>query len=103
MSIATIEAQPRVTVVEFTKDKISVTIEDGRVVFVPLSWYPRLLHATEVEQNHWRILEDTDDRDIVYWEQLDEMVPVVALFAGVPSRESKRSFDRWLAQRGSST
>lgn len=99
MSIATIDVQPRVSKVEFIDDKLSVTIEDGRIVLVPLAWYPRLLCATEAERNDWRVFEDTDGRDIIFWEQLDELIPVVALLAGVPSRETKRSFERWLAGR----
>lgn len=99
MSIATIDIQPRVRTVEFTDDKLSVSIEDGRTVLVPLAWYPRLLHATKAERSDWRIFEDTDERDIIFWEQLDEMIPVVAVLAGVPSRESQRSIERWLESR----
>lgn len=99
MSIATIDIQPRVSKVEFVDDKLSVSIEDGRVVFVPLSWYPRLFHATEEERNDWRVFEDSDGRDIIFWEQLDELIPVVAMLTGVPSRESERSFERWLNSR----
>jgi hypothetical protein len=65
----------------------------------PKAWYPRLLYATDAERNDWRVFEDTDGRDVIFWEQLDELIPVVALLAGVPSRESKRSFERWLASR----
>lgn len=99
MSIATIDIQPRVSTVEFTDDKLSVSIEDGRTVLVPLAWYPRLLYATKAERSDWRIFEDTNGRDIIFWEQLDEMIPIVAVLAGVPSRESQRSIDRWLASR----
>ena len=99
MSIATIEIQPRVTTVEFADNKLVVSIEDGRVVLAPLAWYPRLLHATPTEQRGWRVFEDTDGRDVIFWEQLDELIPVVALLSGIPSRESSRSLNRWLAVR----
>lgn len=99
MSIATIDIQPRVSKVEFVDDKLSVSIEDGRVVFVPLLWYLRLFHATEEERNDWRVFEDSDGRDIIFWEPLDELIPVIAMLAGVPSRESEKSFHRWLAAR----
>jgi hypothetical protein len=103
MSIATIEVQPRVKKVEFTNDMLSVTIEDGRIMFVPLKWYPRLLQATEVERTDWRVFEDTDGRDVIFWERLDELIPVVALLAGAPSRESKRSLEHWLSERKSAS
>jgi hypothetical protein len=99
MSTVTIDIQPRVRKIEFVDDKLSVAIEDGRIVLVPLAWYPRLLHATEEERNDWRVFEDSDGRDIIFWEQLDELIPAIALLAGVPSRESQRSFERWLDSR----
>lgn len=99
MNTVTIDAQPRVREVEFVDDKLSVSIEDGRVVLVPLTWYPRLLHATAEERNDWRVFEDSDGRDIIFWEQLDELIPVIALIVGVPSRESERSFAHWLDSR----
>jgi hypothetical protein len=101
MSIATIDIQPRVKNVELTDGKLSVTIEDGRTVIVPLDWYPRLAHATEAELRGWRVFEDVGGRDIIFWESIDELIPVVAFLAGVPSRESKRSFERWLSERQS--
>ncbi len=103
MSIATIDVQPRVDQVAFLEDKLSVTIADGRVVMVPLAWYPRLLHAAHAERRDWRVFEDSDGRDIIFWEQLDELIPAVALLAGVPSRESPRSVERWLASRTNTT
>jgi hypothetical protein len=99
MSIATIEVQPRVTTVDFSGDKLAVSLADGRVVLAPLAWYPRLTYATPAERHDWRVFEDTDGRDVIFWEQIDELIPVVALLSGVPSRESKRSLERWLAAR----
>ncbi len=99
MSIATIDVQPRVRNVEFSDKMFTVLIEDGRVVSVPIQWFPRLLNATAEEKNNWRVFQDSNGRDIIFWESLDELVPVVALLTGVPSRESKRSLERWLSER----
>jgi hypothetical protein len=99
MNTVIIDVQPRVNKVEFVDDKLSIAIEDGRIVLVPLSWYPRLLHATQEERKEWRVFEDSEGRDLIFWEQLDELIPVLALLAGVPSRESERSFERWLNSR----
>ena len=99
MSIATIDIQPRVSTVVLAKDSVSVHLEDGRIVSAPLAWYPRLHYATTQEQNNWRVFQDTDERDIIFWEALDEMIPVIALLTGTPSRESQRSFEKWLAER----
>ena len=99
MSIATIDIQPRVLAVDFVDDKLSVTVADGYTLLVPIAWYPRLLHATEQEREDWRVFEDADGRDILFWEQVDELIPAIALLIGIPSRESERSFARWLASR----
>lgn len=101
MSIATIEIQPRIEDVEFTNEALSVRLQDGRVVSAPLLWYPRLLHASAQERKDWRVFQDSDARDIIFWERLDELIPVVALLTGTPSRESKRSLERWLVERES--
>ena len=100
MSIATIDTQPRVEAVEFADGMLSVRLVDGRIVLVPLEWYPRLHHASAGERQSWRVFEDSDGPDIIFWEQLDELIPVIALLAGVPSRESRRSLEQWLASRG---
>lgn len=99
MSIATVEIQPRVANVVLDETTLTVAIADGRVVMVPLDWYPRLLHATPAERQAWRIFEDSNGRDIIFWEELDELVPLVALLTGTPSRESPHAFEQWLAKR----
>ncbi len=99
MSIATIDIQPRVENVRFTEEMLSVEIEDGRILLVPLEWYPRLLNAVDAERRNWRVFEDSDRRDIIFWESLDELIPVIALLDGTSSRESTKSFDRWQAKR----
>ena len=101
MSIATLEIQPRADQVEFTGEMLSVTLKDRRVVLVPLNWYPRLLQATPIERHDWRVFEDSEGRDIIFWESLDELIPVIALLNGIPSRESARSFEHWLAEKSS--
>ena len=99
MSIVTIKTQPRIENVAFTDDMLSVEIEDGRTITVPIKWYPRLSYATAAEQNNWRVFEDSNTRDIIFWESLDELIPVIALLNGVPSRESDISLERWVVQR----
>jgi hypothetical protein len=33
-------------------DALSVSLRDGRVISVPLAWYPRLLNATPAPKAH---------------------------------------------------
>lgn len=78
---------------------LSIVLEDGRIIFAPLKWYPRLLDASEAERNGWRVFEDSDGRDIIFWESLDELIPAIAVIDGTPSRESNRSLEHWRAAR----
>lgn len=54
------DIQSGVTTVEVTDEALSVGLADGRIVSVPLKWYPRLLHATEAERKSWCVFEDSD-------------------------------------------
>jgi len=77
-------------------DTLSVDLEDGRSVSVPLSWYPRLLHGTESERNDWKIIGDGEG---ISWPSLDEDISTDGILAGNPSAESDRSLQKWLGSR----
>ena len=64
---------------------------------MPLSWYPRLLHASVEERANWILLGEGCG---IEWSDLDEHIEVEGLLAGRRSQESQKSFDRWLASRG---
>ena len=36
--------------VQFSEDSMTVFLDDGRALSVPLAWYPRLLHGTKQER-----------------------------------------------------
>lgn len=80
-----------------SQDKLTVDLADGRSLCVPLSWYPRLLHATETERRHWQLL---GDGYAIEWPDLDEHIGVEGLIAGRRSGESADSLNRWQASRG---
>ena len=82
--------------VEVSEDSLTVSLNDGRTLSLPLAWYPRLQHATPEERNHWRLIADGEG---IHWPDLDEDISVENLLAGRPSGESQRSFKRWLEQR----
>lgn len=79
-----------------TDDTLSVDLSDGRTIAVPLAWFPRLLHATPEERNHWRLIGKGHG---IHWEDIDEDISVEGLLAGRPSGESRTSFKKWLDQR----
>ena len=90
--VAEIRAQSLV----ITDDTLSVDLNDGRSISVPLSWYPRLNHATLRERSNWRWI---GDREGMHWPDLDEDISVENLVFGKPSGESQESLKRWLEER----
>ena len=78
-----------VTVVD---DTLTVELVDGRTISVPLAWYPRLLHGSPEERNHWRLIGQGHG---IHWPDLDEDISVQNLLDGRPSGESRRSSRAW--------
>lgn len=82
--------------VKVTEDELSVDLEDGRTLVVPLAWYPRLVHGSKRERTRWRLI----GRGLgIHWSDLDEDISVEGLLAGRSSSESQKSLKRWLETR----
>lgn len=77
-------------------EKLTVELTEGRSLTVPLSWYPRLLHGSAEERQHWQLL---GEGYAIEWPDLDEHIGIEGLLTGRPSGESQRSLERWLAAR----
>lgn len=87
---------PAATRVSVTDATVDVELKDGRSLSVPISWYPRLEHATKAERDNWTL---TGSGIGIHWPDIDEDIRVEALVAGRASRESQASLARWLASR----
>ena len=87
----------RVLKVLVTDDTLSVDLEDGRTVSVPIGWYPRLASGTDSERSNFEI---SGAGYGVHWPDLDEDVSVAGLLAGRASGESPASLKKWLDSRG---
>jgi hypothetical protein len=79
-----------------TEDTLSVDLEDGRTIAVPIVWYPRLAHAAAAERLNFRIIGAGYG---IHWPDLDEDIGVEGLLAGRKSTESPASLERWLRSR----
>jgi hypothetical protein len=86
--------------VSTTGDTLSVDLDDGRSLSVPLAWYPRLMNATQEERENWHFIGRGHG---LHWDALDEDISVENLLAGHRSGESQHSFERWLASRNTAT
>jgi hypothetical protein len=82
--------------VSVSDDTLTVDLEDGRTISVPIVWYPRLSYATSEERNNFEIVGASYG---VHWPDLDEDIGVDGLLLGKKSTESPSSFASWLARR----
>jgi hypothetical protein len=97
MTISRIDIEiPNAVDVKTTDEALTLDLSDGRVLSVPLTWYPRLLHATPQERSVWRLIGKGQG---IHWDDLDEDISVENLLAGHHSGESQASLKRWLEAR----
>lgn len=78
--MSTLASKPVADIVDvaFSDDELQVTLADGRRVFAPLEWYPRLLRATALQRSHWRLI----GRGVgIHWEDVDEDISVQSLLS----------------------
>ncbi|MBP7997886.1 MAG: DUF2442 domain-containing protein [Chloroflexi bacterium] len=87
---------PRAIDVSLTDDTLSVDLEDGRTIAVPIGWYPRLAYGTPEERANFEI---SGAGYGIHWPDLDEDIGVEGLLLGKRSMESPSSLARWLARR----
>jgi len=67
-----------------TGDELVVSLNDGRVLSVPLAWFPRLANASPAQLAAFELLGEGEG---IHWPDLDEDVSVVGLLEGRPSVE----------------
>lgn len=82
--------------VEVSEHILRVALSDGRVISVPVEWYPRLAHATQKEKRNWRFIGGGLG---IRWKDIDEDISVQSLLMGKASMESLSSFSNWLETR----
>ncbi|MDH3643848.1 MAG: DUF2442 domain-containing protein [Gammaproteobacteria bacterium] len=89
-------SRPVAASISFEVENLIVELRDGRSISVPVSWYPRLEHASPVERSHWELLGSGSG---IRWPDIDEDISVDALLAGRRSTESQSSLALWLENR----
>jgi hypothetical protein len=62
--------------VSCSDDALSVVLDDGRTVSVPLVWFPRLVSATPRQRKQW---EPIGGGIGIHWEAIDEDISVASL------------------------
>lgn len=98
MTTLVVDTQPRALRAELDSRNLAVHLADGRILIVPLAWYPRLQHASPEERQNVEVFADGEE---LHWPDLDEDIEVVHLIGGRKSAESEASLERWLTKRRS--
>ncbi len=65
--------------VEFDDEMMRVSLTDGRVIGVPLAWFPLLLNATPEQRGRCEI---GGGGTSLHWPKIDEDLSVAGLMAG---------------------
>ncbi len=67
----------RISSVRFTDASLVVSLADGREISTPLSWYPKLLRASQEERGQIEITPLG-----LHWPKLDEDLSLDGMLAG---------------------
>ena len=73
-------------------DSVTVALDDGRALSVPIAWSPRLLYGTPEERS-----DVEADPSGVHWPLLNESFSLDGMLAGHPSAEGPSSLAAWQA------
>ena len=71
--------------VRFDDDSFWVSLSDGRVVGVPLAWFPRLLEATQEQRMAYEL-----SRMGIHWDAIDEDISVHGILMGFGDLTNRR-------------
>ena len=63
--------------VRFDDNSMWVDFSDGRILAVPLAWFPRLLHAASEQRLQFAITQNG-----LHWDELNEDISIAGLLSG---------------------
>ena len=83
-----LRADERVSDVRINSDPLTVSLRDGRIISVPLAWYPRLLKASPKQRKNWEIAGGGYG---IHWPDVDEDLSTEGLLRGAPAAHSSNN------------
>ena len=87
---------PKAINVNVTDATLTVDLEDGRTISVPIGWFPRLAYGMPGERENFQL---SGAGRGIHWPELDEDIGIEGLLLGNKSTESLASLEKWLEQR----
>ena len=82
----TLVTEPLASKVRFDTDHMWVELTDGRTMGIPLSYFPRLLSATQEQREKHTI---SGGGIGLHWDELDEDISVKGLLLGIGDQTSR--------------
>ena len=76
MPISVVKLDATAVDVKVTPEHPIVILADGRELWAPLAWFPRLTEATNGQRRNWRLIGRGHG---IHWPEVDEDVSVASL------------------------
>jgi len=74
-----VQSEPTAYQLQFTESEMILYLKDGRILHVPLVWFPKLENAEERVLKNYQLLGDGEG---IHWPELDEDISVKGLLMG---------------------
>jgi len=81
--MSTFPSNAKATKLAFDENSFAVYLADGRILSVPLAFFPRLLHADQRQLERYEL---SGGGTGIHWDDLDEDISVEGLLHGVGDR-----------------
>lgn len=62
--------------IKIDNELLTVYLQDGRIISVPIVYFPRLMNSTDFQKSKWRLIGEGQG---ICWEELDEDISVEGL------------------------
>ena len=82
MNTSIYNTDTRIKSVDISNDSLVVGLMDGRIISVPLIFYPKLHNATKKQRLNWKIAGGGYG---IHWPDIDEDLSSEGLLRGAPS------------------
>ena len=84
MSSLVLHVEPCAQTVQCSETELIVYLADGRIISVPIVWFPRLANASTTQRQNYELLGMGEG---IHWPEIDEDISILGLLAGNPSAE----------------
>ncbi len=76
MNTLTDKKESKAVDVWFANDMLYVRLTDGREIGSPVTWFPRLMSATDAQKKNWRFIGNGEG---IHWADVDEDISIEGL------------------------